>query len=147
MSNVRGSPRRRWHHVTLGLSSRSRFGRRARRQGRERGDGPSTNAEPRPVWIIVNTMNNIYSERLACIDRFPPVCAAHLFLLRIDPPPPSLWKTDELDEMKTLPHTHTHNVQYLHAYIISCLWTCVRSLVDNIRVNQQGDASYFPLIR
>lgn len=42
-----------------------------------------TDAEPRPVWVIVNTMNNFYSERLFSIDRPPSVCAPHLFLLRI----------------------------------------------------------------
>ncbi len=33
-----------------------------------------TDAEPRPGRVIVNTMNNIYSERLVCIDRSRTVC-------------------------------------------------------------------------
>lgn len=61
-----------------------------------------TDAEPRPVWVVVNTMNNINSARLVCIDRPRTVCATHLFFTTEDSFPCSherykSWR--ELDEM------------------------------------------------
>lgn len=78
-----------WRHISIAaldatvvscharpLFGRYRFGERAYEEPRM--CGVCGDAEPRPVRVIVNTMNNIYSERLVCIDRPRTVCTSSL---------------------------------------------------------------------
>lgn len=131
-----------------------------------------SDAEPRPVWVIVNTMNNIYSERLVCIDRPRTVCAPHLFLLRIHFP--ALMKETGAGEnlmrrVETFLNQTFCSFESVTSFllfsslathplflsIVACvLVSGVRSLVDGIRVNQQCEAGEdirlaycFPFIR
>lgn len=111
-------------------------------------------AEPRPLWGTVNTMNNIYSERLVCIDRLWIVCAPYLFLPCSHEINRS-WK--ELDEMScknfctfwTLLYfsfltpqkfrNYMHTCAHLHACSLNCL--CPGDWCQIISAqNQQCDA-------
>ena len=79
----------RWHRVSTAgldttvvscharpLAGRYRSGERAYEEPRM--CGVCGDAEPRPAQVIVNTMNNIYSERLVRIDRPRTVCTSSL---------------------------------------------------------------------
>lgn len=104
----------------------------------ESGAGPGADAGPRPVWILVNTMNNIYSERPVAIDR--------LLLLRRHSAAQERKRSQRIpDETKTFCYFlfSLQTLQFLvlsrfHAHtIMFVLCSCCHIIRGRIRVNQQ----------